>query len=199
MISVIASAEVPCWFNFSPSPSFSLKCKHYQRLNCANADSLERFIQQKSCKHFCSIYSDLELIWLILLPSNVNFKHNVTMLPHSVPLSTATKAWCCLCGVRVLFIKGTGFHKTILQNPNAWTIRWVKWRSDHTFSYRVPPCMFQLIGVSDEQRLNANSLTSVYYFQQIHFLKKNGSDKGLHDPERNSIDIFQNLLICLFS
>lgn len=119
-------------------------------------------------------------------------------LHRSVPLSTAGKAWCRLCGGRVSFIKGTGFHKTTLQNPNTWTIRWVKWRSDHTFFYQVFLYMFQLIGVSDEQRLSANSLTSVYHFQQIHSLKKNGSDKGLHDPERNLIDIFQDLLICLY-
>jgi len=40
-------------------------------------------------------------------------------------------------------------------------------------------------------------MSSVYYFQQIHSLKENSSDKGLHDPERNLINIFQNFLICL--
>lgn len=66
------------------------------------------------------------------------------------------------------------------------------------FSTRSPH-VFQLIWDCDEWRLNVSSTASAYYFQQSHSLRRNGSGKGLHDPERNLINIFQNFPIFLFS
>lgn len=132
------------FFPSSFSPSFSLKCKHYQRLNYSNTDRLVRFSQNKSCKCFCCICRDLELIWLLELQSNVNFQQS-----HELSRSMAAAALCScivMSGMTQFtqdefddyHSRKTGFYKTTLQNSNAGTIRWVKWRSNHTFLNQVP-------------------------------------------------------------
>lgn len=64
------------------------------------------------------------------------------------------------------------------------------------FSTRSPQA-FQLIWDCDEWMLNVSSIASAYYFQQTHSSRRNDSGKGLHDPERNFIIIFQNFPILL--
>lgn len=64
------------------------------------------------------------------------------------------------------------------------------------FSTRSPQ-VFQLIWDCDEWTLNVSSIASAYYFQQTHSSRRNDSGKGLHDPERNFIIIFQNFPILL--
>lgn len=87
-------------------------------------------------------------------------------------------------------------HKATLQNPKEKTIRWVKWRSDHTFLNQVPT------SVSVNLRLWWLKIKCKLHSQWIllpadSFFKEEWSGKGLHDLERNLINVFQNFPIFL--
>lgn len=78
----------------------------------------------------------------------------------------------------------TGSHKATLQNHEDLSGDMAKLSSTRSLH------LFQVIQYSDEWRLNADSTSSAYYFQQTPSSIGNGSGEGLH--ERELVDISQN-------
>lgn len=80
----------------------------------------------------------------------------------------------------------TGSHKATLQNPNPEDLNGDMSKLSSTRFLHL----FRVIQCSDEWRLNADSTSSAYYFQQTLSSRGNGSGEGLHG--RELVDIFQN-------
>lgn len=134
--------------------------------------------------------------WFPAIPCIVQFRSQQLLCAPAL----LCQAWYSLCRIRMLFITAgrQASTKPLCRTTLQGQLDESSGDLTTPFSTRSPH-VFQLIWDGDEWRLNVSCTASAYYFQQTHSSRRDGSGKGLHDPERNLTNIFQNCPIFLVS